>query len=344
MGAEPYSRVKGDLPIGWNPISHAESMLSIPEINLVGLCDSDIDKCKKFSKLYNVGKYSTDYKELIEIIKPQIISVATRTQIRPDILNAAIHNDVKAIYCEKPLCNSIRDAENLIEKIKNKSIIMAYGTMRRYMPMFLKAREIINSGEIGELNEITIENGLSPLLWTHPHSTDLILFFAGNTDLDYVQGICNFSNGIPSLDEKIIDDDPLIEHAVFHFNNGVKGIIGKAKGFNVRIACSKGVLTIYGNATLMEVRKYSKEEPNYFNHVEQIPAWHCSSGTQLAFQEIINALKNNGTSPSPPEQILTGFKMLFAVVHSSLHEGKKVRFEEIDKDLFITGRTGQFYA
>ena len=40
------------------------------------------------------------------------------------------------------------------------------------------ARDIVVSGEIGDMVEICIEHGRTMLLWNHPHSVDLLIFFA----------------------------------------------------------------------------------------------------------------------------------------------------------------------
>ena len=86
MGAEPSDRLYSTLPNGWTPITHAESIISTPTLELISLCDVDIAKTEKFGKLYSIEKCYNNYNELFDVEKPDVISIATRTDVKTEII------------------------------------------------------------------------------------------------------------------------------------------------------------------------------------------------------------------------------------------------------------------
>ncbi len=73
-------------------------------------------------------------------------------------------NSDRDIYCEKPMCHSWDEGLAVIEANKRAKKIIQIGTQRRSVDNYYKAREIIQSGELGE---ITACRG-----WWHRNSKD----------------------------------------------------------------------------------------------------------------------------------------------------------------------------
>lgn len=339
MGAEPSERLDNVVPSGWLPISHAEAILNTPGLDLVSLCDINSAKITKYKKMYGVSRGYTNYKKLIIEDKPDFLGIATRTIIRKDIIEFAVCNGVKMIYAEKPLCNSLTQCYRIISLLKENKINFGLGVNRRYHEVYNQARKIVNEGEIGELLEIIIENGYSNLFWTHPHSVDMILFFAQSTKIESISGICS-SLPLTLNNYGVIDLDPLVEHAHFNFTNGIRATILKSRGCNVRLSGTKGNLTIHGDGKFIEIYK---GKDYYYNR--KIIRFDCAvSATVNAFSNLVNSYLKIAEPSITLEEIEVGMIMLVGIVQSSLNNGAKLFPNQIDQNIFITGRTGEFYA
>ena len=338
MGAEPSVRLANKIPEGWLPISHVEAIKSLSELELSAICDTEQSKVDRFTALYGIEKGYIDYRKLLEEIKPQFLSIATRTVIRKEIISAAVTNGVKYIYAEKPLCNSVKEAQEIMQLLSIHDVKLAYGVNRRYHYLYRKAKQLVADGEIGALKEIHIENGYSNLMWTHPHSADLLLFFANTTEIDYLQGRCTFNSRYRS-DDIYIDDDPYIEHAYIKFKNGVQGIINNASGIDVRLCGTNGNLTIHGDGKFISLNKGS----SYFYESYFIQEEPNISATVTAIKELIHAIDSDQMSILPQE-ITTGLMILSGIVQSSLNNSILLRTEEINKQIIITGKLGKFFA
>ena len=341
IGAEPSSRFNDKIPEGWLPISHVEAMKSTVGLDLVALCDPNEERLHKMSVHYSVEKAYTDYKMLLVEIKPDIVSIATRTDIRCEIIEHALDYGVRGFYAEKPISRSIYECRKILAAIQKKDAKIVYGANRRAMDVYKKAKQICLSGELGEIIHISAEFGKAPLLWTLPHVADMILYFAGTVQIESINGICNFSadNSI-----KIIDADPLVNYAFFKFGNGITASISSINGLNIRIGCTRGNLTIHGDGEFIEINSRGKMEA-YLHETKILKVSPAKSGTQCLFEDLRDALKlNKPVENITPEEILAGQKLLFGIVQSALKNGSAISTAELNEDFVITGKTGQFYA
>ena len=343
MGAEPSTRLKGKIPKGWLPISHLESVISNSKLELKAICDTDFARLKYISKLYKIKNTYEDYRKLIDDISPYFLTIATRTKIRYEIIKYACEHGVKIIYFEKPISNSIHQSAEIIKIAKTNNVILGYGVNRRYHQTYRKAKKIIQSGLIGELQQITIEHGHSNLYWSHPHSVDLMLYFSDSIEIKYIQGNCSFINNYELDDDNFIDNDPLVNNAFIEFNNNIKGIITQTKGTSTRLSCSKGIITIYSDGKSLEIMEFDKTG-YYIKDSEIININILKSSTENAFEELINSVNNIENLPISPEEIHAGMVILNGILYSSLKGGIKIKSEEIPKNLIISGKNLNLYA
>jgi scyllo-inositol 2-dehydrogenase (NAD+) len=338
MGAEPSLRLYNNIPEGWLPISHIEALLSIPEIEIVGICDIDKIKVNKYCEIYGIKNGYTDYEEMLSVNSPELVCIATRTLIRKEIIYSSSKYGAKFIYAEKPLCNSLKDVKEVIKFINKNNICLFYGVNRRYHYMYRKAKSLILKGEIGELKEIHIENGLTNLMWSHPHSTDLLVYFSNSTEIDYIQAKCIFDkNNV--INDVYIDDDPLVEHVFLKFKNGIKGIINNASGINLRLCGTKGNLTVHSDGKMISCFKGDE----YFNDITYFHEVTNESATVIALKELIST---NGTYNKTilPDEIICGFEILTGIIQSSMNNSVLIKRSDINDEIFISGKFGFFFT
>lgn len=142
------------------------------------------------------------YKDYREIFGQQHIDLIVNASpshqhvpITLESLKAGFH-----VLCEKPLASRVKDADRLIAASKKHGRVLAIFQQARFAPYFLKVREVINSGVLGRIVQISVKfNGFSrrwdwqtlqncnggSLLNTGPHPLDqaLTLFGEGKPDV-----------------------------------------------------------------------------------------------------------------------------------------------------------------
>lgn len=343
MGALPASVSRPDVPMGWLPISHVESLLSIKGIAELALCDSDVAALKRWSDFYRLPAAYTEYKRLIEEFKPDLVSIATRTPIKKSIMDHACSHGVRAIYVEKPIANSIEQCKEILAKVEKTGVTLAYGVNRRYHPLYRQAKQMLKGGDIGELLGITIEFGESQLFWSHPHSVDLILYYADSIKVETASASLK-PDTFELKSERLIDSDPIVETANFRFENGITGSIERGSGMNVRLQGTQGNLIIHGNGAFLQIDRKSHPQSSYFLKHEFIQPTPSAGATVTAFTELIESLETGAPTSITSREIEMNTRMLLGCAWSHLIKGRPVPLSEIPPDLVITGKFGDRYA
>ena len=91
-----------------------------------------------------------DWRTLVDDPSVDIVDITAPNVLHHEIGMAAIRAG-KAVYCEKPLANTVADCAELVAAAAAKGVPTAIGYNYLKNPMIALAREIIGSGEIGEV-------------------------------------------------------------------------------------------------------------------------------------------------------------------------------------------------
>lgn len=343
MGAAPADRLAQTAPAGWLPISHAACLRQTPGVELAALCDSDAGALERAGREHGVTALYTDYRQMLREVRPALVGVATRTPAKGNVIAAAGEHGVRGLYVEKPLANSLRDCREALELAARCGMKIAYGVNRRHHAAYREARRLVADGAIGELQEITVEHGFAQLLWAHPHSTDLILQFAGAARPLTVQAALQESS-VERVAIDRIDSDPRIAHAHFTFDGGITATIGRVGGLNLRVGGTTGNLTVLADGTTLQLERESAPGTGYFKDLETRLTGPVRGGTLVAFAELLAAMRGEGPGPIAPQEILSGSRMLFGCVWSHLEGGRRIELAAVPESLVVTGRSGNAFA
>jgi predicted dehydrogenase len=117
---------------------------------LVIACDTDLSHAEALVQIAKTGKATADYKEAIADPQVDAVIVAAINSTLAEISGAAIGGG-KHVIVEKPAGISVEEIDRLIELERKHGVCVRVGFNHRFHPAFLKAREIFDSGVMGEL-------------------------------------------------------------------------------------------------------------------------------------------------------------------------------------------------
>ena len=175
---------------------------------------------KRFSKVYlkkigsNIKIYS-DYKKMIKLNRPKVVSISTWKDTHYEISNFCIDNGVKVIILEKPLANSISEAKKLISKLKTKKTKVLVNHRRRFDTDIIKLQSKIKNGIIGDILQVS-SFYVYGLLTTGTHLIDTLRMLLKERcgEVIQVSGYKNLSNNFKPNDDENYD-------AVLKFKSGI---------------------------------------------------------------------------------------------------------------------------
>lgn len=132
-------------------MSHVEGAMSYGA-EIAAICDCDAENLRFAGERYNIpeDKWVSDYMDIVNDDSIDIATVAIPDQqhvkVSCDLLRAGKH-----VLCEKPLALTREDLEEIVRVSDETESKFMVGQICRFTPAFEKAKEIIDSGLIGEL-------------------------------------------------------------------------------------------------------------------------------------------------------------------------------------------------
>ena len=133
--------------------------LQLAGSNLKYCCDSVFSKAEEVARNHPSKPITTaHWQEVLADMSVDTIIIATMHHVLAPIASEAIRLG-KNILIEKPVCKTVDELNGLIKaKNKYKSIVRV-GFNHRYHPAILKARSILDNGDIGDLMHLRARYG-----------------------------------------------------------------------------------------------------------------------------------------------------------------------------------------
>lgn len=332
MGATIDDEVK-DHPAAseWLPYSHAAAYQVVKDAQLVAVCDVDAEKVRKTQERYDVAAGYTDYREMITKEDLDIVSVATCPRSHCDIVVFAAQNGVKGIYCDKPLCCSMKEADLMQAACREHGVKFNYGTQRRYAGLYKRIRQLCDEGELGEIVAVVAYFGLGPAQWHHTHTADMLLFLAGDPAVDFVQATAVLSQD--AWDGDTLTVDPDVPSAYVHFDNGVHGYMTAGTGYEFEVFGTKGTVRTMNNGTGVQMR-IEKRFPQMYDPVP-FPDYERRSPTVAAIEDLVRALQSGGETSGGIEIAARSQEIVLATVQSHIEGGKRISLPLQNRSLAV---------
>ena len=178
--------------------SHCGAYTNHPRTKLISVCDIDPDKALSCKKQWDAGSHYVNYQEMLDNENIDILSVCTHPDTHKEIINAAVKNGVKSIFCEKPISNSLSSAEQIVNQCKSHNVKLAVNHFRRWDDFFINLKGDISNGIFGKIQHVNfyytrgIEN-------TGSHLFDLLRFLFGEIVAIYANSSINEIENDPTL-------------------------------------------------------------------------------------------------------------------------------------------------
>jgi predicted dehydrogenase len=322
-------------PLRGKPCTHAGALADIPGVRIMAAADPDARRLRSFGRRFKVRSLYRDYRELLDKNEVDILTVAAPTPLHCRIVTeAASSGKVRGIYCEKPISRTLEEAERMIEACKRAGVALVIGHERRFGAHFLKARELVREGVIGEVRTLIgqalssdpglvsrEEAGGGPLLHDGTHLTDLFGYFCGPAE--WVIGLVRRGHGPRNIEHTAL--------ALVGMECGAFGFIegGGRRGyfaFDLEIQGSEGVLRVGNSPPQLSLSRSSKRLDG-FRELEQVefPSYIPNNGFIAAFEALIEEIRSGVPSISSGRDGRAALEIILAVYESAAKGGKRVR-------------------
>ncbi|MBI2505197.1 MAG: Gfo/Idh/MocA family oxidoreductase [Candidatus Latescibacteria bacterium] len=312
------------------PYSHAAALAACPRIEFAAVCDPVAEKAQAAQQRYGVASAYTDYQEMVLKERLDLVCIATRPGPHAETTIFAAQHGVAGIYCEKPLCNSMRQADAMLEACRQHGVKFNYGTQRRYTPLYRHLRQLCDEGRIGQVQAVVASCGISVAQWGHTHAADMMLFLAGDGEAEFVQG--NAVTAESDWEGQRLKIDPRITSGYVCFKNGVHAYLVAAGGYEFEVSGAKGKLRTLSNGVDYTWRM--ADEYGEFREVEG-PKIPIASGTLKGIEDLVATLDSGTDTQGSIELACRSQELIFGIIASHRQGGRRVELPLAERDLSI---------
>ena len=258
-------------------------------INLYTIADIDEELAKDTANRYGYEKLTTDWKEVVEDEKVDLIDICVSNFLHYEIaMSAAQHK--KNIFCEKPLAINVTQAAEMVKAVDENNLKAMINYNYRKVPAIVYLKQMIESGELGEIYNFRsfiaqdfAADSMMPISWRFKfeksgggsvvtmgnHVFDMARFLIG--DIDRLVSDCK-----TIIKKRPINDDPHkfsevdvddLANVMVRFKNEVPGFMescwtihGRKHFFELEVYGSKGSV-IFVSERLNELKICEDSQP-----------------------------------------------------------------------------------
>ncbi len=134
----------------WGP-NIVRQIKANPQFDLKYICEKKAENLEKAKELYSESvAFESDFKKVISDPDIDAVAIATETDSHFDLAKAALIAG-KHIYVEKPLTRSVEQIKILAGIAAENRRIIHVNSIMIYHPAIKRIKELIDSGEMGEI-------------------------------------------------------------------------------------------------------------------------------------------------------------------------------------------------
>lgn len=142
----------GLIGTGGMGIGDVQTALMVEGVEVVAACDLYNGRLTRARELWGKGLYTTrDYRELLNRSDVDVVINATTDHWHEKVSLDSMKKG-KHVYCEKPMVQKAEEGHNIIKMQKQTNKIFQVGSQYVSSILHAKAKELIEAGDIGEIN------------------------------------------------------------------------------------------------------------------------------------------------------------------------------------------------
>jgi len=130
---------------------HAASFKIMPEeAEVVAVASPTPGHPEELARRYGIPRVFHDYREMLKEKDIEMVTIAApnylHAQMTIDIANAGKH-----VVCEKPLCMTLEEADEMIETCRKQGVLLMYAEELFFTPKYVRAKQLADEGAFGKV-------------------------------------------------------------------------------------------------------------------------------------------------------------------------------------------------
>ncbi len=130
---------------------HAEPFRLMPdEAEVVAVASPTPGHAEAFAGRHGLPRWFTDYRQMLAEPDLEMITIAAPNRLHAEMTIAAAAAG-KHVVCEKPLCMTLDEADEMIAVCRRQGVLLMYAEELFYCPKYVKAKQMADEGAFGKV-------------------------------------------------------------------------------------------------------------------------------------------------------------------------------------------------
>jgi predicted dehydrogenase len=294
---------------------HAEAYETIDDCELVACADIVPENAAAFAERFDVPDVYEDHETMLAEATPEFVSVTVPPAVHaPIAVDCARAPSVGGIHCEKPMAQTFGGARLMAQEAARTDTQLTFNHQRRYGPEFQEAEELLDTGEIGDLQRV--ETGPPNLYDWGTHCFDLCGMYVDEAQPEWV--LCGLDYTTENVKFGAHNETDSV--VAWEYETGVSGLASTSEGGNrrvveplIRLVGTEGTIEIHSGDDDLRVRRGDGWETPDVSDVDPLP---------LAIEAVVEDYRSGRLSPLRAENALNATEIIFGAWESSRRRGR----------------------
>ena len=163
--------------------AHSYKAVGLPLVAVADVSEEALHLCREEM---GVEKGYTDYKQMLDEVRPKLVSIVTHDPLHCQMVIDAAQHGVSGIICEKPMAMNLDEADRMLEACHKMGATLTISHQRYYTPQYAQARELIADGAIGSVRSVEAHLGPSCIHTDGTHTIHMLLALLGNPSISHL--------------------------------------------------------------------------------------------------------------------------------------------------------------
>ena len=141
---------------GFGLSSHLPAFKKNKYCKVIAVCTRNSKKNLLIKKKYNIEYCFNKWEEMLNIVKPDIVSIATPPNEQKKIINSCLKKSI-SIFAEKPLAINIKDSKKIFLLQKKKKVPCTINFLFPEFPEWIYVKKILRKKTYGNIRNINVD-------------------------------------------------------------------------------------------------------------------------------------------------------------------------------------------
>ncbi len=129
---------------------HAAALKMVPDAEIVAVASPTPGKAKRFAAARGIPHAYENYHDLLARKDVDLVTLGIPNDKHSEVTLAAAKAG-KHVACEKPLCRTLEEADQMIDACRKAGVLLMYAEELCFAPKYVRAKNLVDEGALGKV-------------------------------------------------------------------------------------------------------------------------------------------------------------------------------------------------